>query len=240
MPSTTSRIESTLHQIDPRTPLDPPGYSPTMNVSKSQAHSILWQAIEYYFGSLPHLSSPDEQELERRQSVFLVWEATGDVNHLHARRALGLPQHTTTEAIAQRLFNELCQSRSLPARSTSELQGSMSATPPPYPDGPSRISSERTTMNNTGGMNTSAISLPSGYQRDPLQNNPVDSAGQTPTGSSTVQTIFAGLVASINQVIDRVNAVPTRPAEHQRPLPSAGTETSIMNRIPRPSSGYDI
>ncbi|PCH39717.1 hypothetical protein WOLCODRAFT_149758 [Wolfiporia cocos MD-104 SS10] len=238
-PSTTSRIESTLHQIDPRTPLDLPGYSPMMNTAESQARSILWQVIEYYFGSLPCLSLPDEQELERRQNVFLVWEAMGDVNHLHARQVLGLPQHTTTEAIVQRLFLELHQSRSLPTRSTSELQGNTSATPPPYPDGPFRTSSERTTMNSTGGTSTSEISLPSGYQRGPLPNNCADSVGQTPTGSSTVQTIFAGLVASINQVIDRVNAAPIRPAELQRPLPSAGMETSIMNRIPRPSSRDD-
>ncbi|PCH40677.1 hypothetical protein WOLCODRAFT_150707 [Wolfiporia cocos MD-104 SS10] len=172
---------------------------------------------------------PEEQELENRRNVFLIWEATGDANHLHARRALGLPQLTTTGDIL----------RSLPARSMRELHRGMNGTPPLYPDGSHRTSSEHTTTSDTGRTNISAISLPSGYQRGPPLNSPVDNADPRATGSLTVPTIFAGVVDSINQVIDRMSAGNTLFGGPQQPPPSAEMGTYTMNRIPRPSEEAD-
>ncbi|PCH38497.1 hypothetical protein WOLCODRAFT_149434 [Wolfiporia cocos MD-104 SS10] len=232
----TSRIESTLWSIDPTTPHDPPDYSRPTNGAELQARLILWRAIEYYFACLPRLRSPEEQELENRCNIFLVWEATGDANHLHARRALGLPQPTTSRDIAQRLFCDLLQSRSLPARSMRELHRGTNGTPPPYPDGSHRTSSEHITTSDTGRTNISVISLPSGYQRGPPLNNPVDNADPQATGSSTVPTIFAGVVDSINQVIDRMSARSTLFGEPRQPPHSAETGTFTMNRTPRPSN----
>ncbi|PCH45128.1 hypothetical protein WOLCODRAFT_155136, partial [Wolfiporia cocos MD-104 SS10] len=217
-------------------------YSRTTNEAELHARLILWRAIEYYFASLPRLRSAEEQELETRRNVFLVWEATGDANHLHTRRALGLPQPTTTADIAQRLFDELRRSRSLPGRSMRELRESTSGTPPPYPDGSHRTSPEHITTSDTARTNTSEISLRLGYQRGPLPNNPVDNAGPRVTGSSTAPTIFAGVVDSINQVIDRMSAGSTLFGGPQQPPPSAETGTSTTNRMPRPSedTGRDL
>ncbi|PCH35268.1 hypothetical protein WOLCODRAFT_155956 [Wolfiporia cocos MD-104 SS10] len=231
--TTSSRVRHALNDFEDREHVTPdrPAYTPRP--------SRLFTNDERGRVARP---SPAEQELENRRNVFLVWEATGDANHLHARRALGLPQPTTTADIAQRLFDELRQLRSLPGRSTRELRGSTSETPPPYPDGPHRTWPEHITTNGTAQMNISEISLRSGYQRGPLPNNPADNVDPRATGSSTVPTIFAGVVDSINQVIDRMSAGSTLFGEPRRPPPSAETETFTTNRTPRPSedTGRDL